>query len=260
MKPLFSNTGLKTFDRFLKQECLLAFDFDGTLVPIVANPDDAHLQPSIFRLLQEITRRFKVAVISGRSLLDLKYRVRLQNVQCVGNHGAEGIARNETEVKMIRESCDRWANGLETALRNENFRGVFLEKKGLSLSFHYRHAIDQSGIRESLFQLLSCLSPRPRIVAGHEVWNVVHPQAPNKGQALLQLLRTHALDHAIYIGDDETDEDVFSLQSDQILGIRVGYSYSSQALYSMDSVHDVAKILQRILKLGKPLQEGVHFG
>ena len=57
-----------------KGQILVALDFDGTLSDIVPRPEDARLTDERRQLLRELNSRprFAVAVISGRTLEDLR--------------------------------------------------------------------------------------------------------------------------------------------------------------------------------------------
>src|SRR3989338_410106 len=69
----------------------LGFDYDGTLTPIVDHPDQAVLDEQVKGLLNLLAQdpRYKLAVVSGRSLPDISQRVGLTNITYVGNHGLE---------------------------------------------------------------------------------------------------------------------------------------------------------------------------
>jgi trehalose 6-phosphate phosphatase len=73
----------------LKREPLLAFDFDGTLAPIVDRPQDARVPEPVAQCLQELGSRCAVAIITGRSVEDVKPRLGFAPQFIVGNHGAE---------------------------------------------------------------------------------------------------------------------------------------------------------------------------
>src|SRR6185437_10154763 len=73
------------------KEWLLMFDYDGTLAPIALRPSQARLSEAIRRKLRQLVLRDKcvVAVVSKRSLPDLRRRVSLHHIIYIGNHGLE---------------------------------------------------------------------------------------------------------------------------------------------------------------------------
>src|ERR1700678_2989034 len=70
---------------------VLLLDFDGTLAPIVDSPVEAALPETTRRILSKMveSRRFLLALISGRRAVDLQHRARVPNVVYAGNHGLE---------------------------------------------------------------------------------------------------------------------------------------------------------------------------
>ena len=73
------------------REVFLFLDYDGTLAPIAATPDDAVFTHENKLLLERLANapRCHVAVVSGRAVDDLQQRVGLKNITYVGNHGFE---------------------------------------------------------------------------------------------------------------------------------------------------------------------------
>ena len=92
MKRLLEPEGLRALDQALGENPLLAFDFDGTLAPLVDHPDDARVPPALEPRLARLTELADVAIISGRALADLEHRLAFRPRVLVGNHGAEGGA------------------------------------------------------------------------------------------------------------------------------------------------------------------------
>lgn len=64
-------------------------DYDGTLTPIVADPEEAHLSAETREVIGELARHVPVAVISGRVLGDVRARVELDRIYYAGSHGFE---------------------------------------------------------------------------------------------------------------------------------------------------------------------------
>jgi trehalose 6-phosphate phosphatase len=71
-----------------------------------------------------------------------------------------------------------------------------------------------------------------RVVGGKYVVNLMPTNAPHKGTALHALACQEGANHVIYVGDDETDEDVFMYRGTaKLLGVRVGKRLSSAATH-----------------------------
>ena len=120
--------------RYLLTKPLLAFDFDGTLAPIVARRDDAEMSGETRQLLGRVARRYPSAIFSGRSRADVAARVSgLPLRAVVGNHGLEN--GEPVPPEMLRPVAS-WRASLEPALAG--VEGVDIEDKGASLSVQMR--------------------------------------------------------------------------------------------------------------------------
>src|SRR6186713_659242 len=89
MKHLFTPEGERALQDVMHLRPLLAFDFDGTLAPIVARPDEARVPESVSLGLAELARDLPVAIITGRSVADVRPRLGFAPHYVIGNHGAE---------------------------------------------------------------------------------------------------------------------------------------------------------------------------
>jgi trehalose 6-phosphate phosphatase len=78
------------------------------------------------------------------------------------------------------------------------------------------------------------------------VLNLVPHGAPTKGDALLRVAREERCDHAIYVGDDHTDEDAFSVPGLEVFAVRVGRTHTSLAPYFVHTPNEVGALLQAI--------------
>src|SRR5207253_731178 len=93
MKHLFDPEGRRALQAALQARPLLAFDFDGTLAPIVERADDARVAAEDAQRLDALSRLRPVAVVTGRSVADVTRRLGFSPQFVVGNHGAEDPGR-----------------------------------------------------------------------------------------------------------------------------------------------------------------------
>ena len=240
MKYLFSTSGLRVLNGFLMTSPLLAFDFDGTLVSIVQNPAKVHLDARVRQLLKDLSLYAPIAVISGRSQSDLRRFLPVEITCLVGNHGLEGLGSFQSKLEVVREVIEHWETKLQGLQR---LQGVWIENKDFSLAVHFRQSRYKKNARSSILERVSGLSPSPRVVLGKSVVNLVPAGAPHKGVAVLEILVQLQKYSVIYIGDDETDEDIFSLPDSRILKIRVGRKEKSQAEYFLKNQREITKLL-----------------
>ncbi|MDD5415827.1 MAG: trehalose-phosphatase [Candidatus Daviesbacteria bacterium] len=237
---------------------ILMLDFDGTLAPIAGSPDKAKLSKESKNLLIKLSKKkgFYLAIISGRSLSELKKKVNLKNIIYAGNHGLEGEIFQQKyafpvpdkalmTLKNIRGQLDKIAG---------RFKGVFIEDKGLTLSFHYRLVSKQQVPPVKLLFKKTLKSYLKTgliyIMTGKMVFDVRPRLNWNKGSfaklVINQIhIQTKTIPVVVFIGDDKTDEDVFQKVGKGIT-IKVGGDYRSNAKYRFSNTKDVFKFLEWI--------------
>ena len=253
MKYALAPAGLARIRAFLARDTLLAFDIDGTLAPIVDRPWDARVPIEVQRALKLLSSHATVAILSGRAVEDARPMLGFTPHYLIGNHGAEGVPGQERVSEQCARVCRAWLD--ELASGSEPWRdvdGIVLEDKTYSLTFHFRHAKDQSAALRLLIARTASLLPLPRLIDGKKVLNLLPPNAPDKGEALAALLRSARCKRALYVGDDVTDEAVFRLHSPAILSVRVEQDESSAANLHLKGQKDVAKLVQELAHLIVP--------
>lgn len=221
---------------------LLAFDFDGTLAPIVAHPEAAALRDETRALLSQLVRRYPVAIITGRALDDVTRRLDgVPIAAIIGNHGIEPSSHMETSAAAVAA----WLPVLTSAL--DGLPGVVVENKRHSISVHYRHAPSPERAHEAIRSALGTLPADARVMEGLRVVNVVHAAAPTKGDALLDLRLSLGTDATLYVGDDITDEDAFAAQDpERCIGVRIGTA-ESRARFHLRSQSEVDVLLAALI-------------
>jgi len=223
---------------------LLGFDFDGTLAPITRFPAKAQLTTATRTLLSDLAELYPCIVISGRAQSDVQRRLSGIPLRAViGNHGLEPWCTSAE----LRLTVAQWRGALARDL--EGFAGVELEDKVYSLALHYRRSRRKKAARAAIARAVAALG-EARIIGGKQVVNVLPPGAPHKGVALERERDRLGCDTAFFVGDDETDEDVFALdRPGRILTVRVGASRSSQAAYCLKGQGEVDLLLARLISL-----------
>ena len=244
MRNILSRSNYEVLQQFAWSKVLLAFDYDGTLAPIVSKPERAVMRHATRRLLEELVEFYPCMVISGRAQRDAMRRLHGIRVhKIVGNHGAEPWHGTNRPVNKN----DRWRRLLSERL--SGLRGVKIEDKGFSIAIHYRQSREKKLARSAILEAVSALG-EIRLIGGNQVINILPQGAPHKGIALERERALLKCDTAIYVGDDETDEDVFALdQPGQLLTIRVGQRRSSAAAYFIESQRRIDDLLRTLLRL-----------
>jgi trehalose 6-phosphate phosphatase len=239
---LFSRTNHDVLEMFAWSNVLLAFDYDGTLAPLVTTPAQATMRPCTRRLLRRASRLYPCVVITGRARADALGRLRnLEVCRVVGNHGAEPSSDEEAMRRRVRQ----WLPILKARLGRR--QGVVVEDKGCSVAVHYRQARERNLARRAVLSAARSLDD-VRLVGGKLVVNCVVPEAPHKGLALERERSHFSCDTVIYVGDDDTDEDVFQIdRPGQLLSIRVGRKRTSAAPYYIRNQAEIDRLLETLV-------------
>jgi trehalose-phosphatase len=243
LRPILALSERHVLDRLARGKTLVALDFDGTLAPITDRPSRARMRPVTARLLAAIARGYPALVVSGRSRADVLSRLGPVPVEVLGNHGAESTTGDRRVERLIARARRDLAHGMQ------GLTGTWLEDKVYSLALHYRDAPDHRVAKAGLWRAVSRLQG-VRVFPGKLVLNVVARGAPDKGIAVEQARRRHACEHVLYVGDDETDEDVFRSKSGgRLVGVRVGCGTGTRATFCLRRQEDVDHLLRVLVRL-----------
>lgn len=248
MKHLLGAEGLESLRGLAGARALFAFDFDGTLAPIVARPPDARAAIGVRQRLAQLAQCAPVAVVSGRSLADLRERIPVAVRHCIGNHGNEGPP-GAPDPETMHAVCRGWIAQLDAALADAASSGVVVEDKRLTLSVHYRLARDRAQAARELARIVQELAPAPRVIGGKLVLNLLPPGACTKFEALAALAQHEGAQRVLFVGDDETDELVFAQAPAHWITVRVEFDRSSRANYFIHRQSEIVILLDQLLQL-----------
>jgi trehalose 6-phosphate phosphatase len=242
MKSILDPACHPVLRQYLDRDTLMAFDYDGTLAPIVSDPACAEMRPRTRDLLRQVALQYRTVVITGRRRMDtLRFLEGIPLLEVIGNHGAE--SRGTKPGSVIQRVAD-WRRELEAAL--QTMQGVTLEDKRYSLSIHYRQSRDKDAASR-IISMAEQLQGARRI-GGKFVLNIVPDESPGKGTALLRLCERFKIPRSVFVGDDDTDEDVFAADKHStILGIRVGVIEKTCARYYINDQGDIDSLLEAML-------------
>ena len=230
------------------------FDYDGTLTPIVSHPEKAILSEETKALLLALKKNPKslLAIVSGRSLKDIRNLVGLKKIYYVGNHGLEIFTpKNGTKQLVPKEvfhELARIRNRLNSQMKD--IEGVLIEDKGSILTIHYRN-VDPKCVPPILMALKQEIkgSKIPLCLGyGKMVFEIRPESNVNKGTTVLELLN-HVNQGGVlplYIGDDQTDEDAFKALKKIGITIFVGLPSHSSAQYYVEDSSEVYQFLKII--------------
>jgi trehalose-phosphatase len=190
----------------------LFLDFDGVLAPIVERPEDAAAPPETRAELERLVAQYAlVAVVSGRAGEDVRARVGVEGVVCVGSHGLD-----------LAPQANRWRQGLADFAASAPWPSEETEVKGLTISFHFRNRPDDQEAARELDQIAEAAACQGLVARyGRKVLEVLPPIRSHKGTAVRWLLEKHGLRRALAAGDDTTDLDSFGALDGLDVAVRV---------------------------------------
>lgn len=218
----------------------LFLDFDGVLAPIVARPEDAAPPPETRAELERLATRYAlVAVVSGRTTEDVRARLDVGGVTCVGTHGLE-----------LEPEAEQWRLTLTEFAATAPWPSAEVELKGLAVVFHFRGRADEDAARRDLDGISETAREHglvPRY--GRKVLEVLPPIEANKGTAVRRLLREHELHRALAAGDDTTDIDSFGALDGLEVAVRVAVASAEAPQALLDAADLVVASTDEFLAL-----------
>jgi len=247
MQHLFTPEGEAALAAVLRLQPLMAFDFDGTLAPIVPRPDDARISAAVATRLKALSARLPVAIVTGRAVADVRGRLGFEPQFIFGNHGAEEDAAASTDSALVCQ-LDVFRAALRAHADVLQLAGVVSEDKGLSIALHYRLSPDRAQAQRLIAELLTPEPAGLRVFAGKMVVNVVAANAPDKARAVNTLVERLGAAAAFFAGDDVNDEPVFVSAPAHWLTLRIGCEdLASRARFCLDGPQEMAMLLERVL-------------
>ena len=233
---------------------ILLLDYDGTLTPIVNNPQDALLRPKMKSLIKKLQndKNTEVVIITGRD----------SNFICKQFDGVECYLACEHGAKFYDYKTKKWRN-LVASNKREWFPqaaqiikeytrrtpGSFFEKKNYAIAWHYRNSPQDFGefqARKLVVDLESGLSHFPvSVILGKKVVEVKSIEA-NKGYFTQWFTSRYAQggERIFAMGDDKTDEDMFSTLDKEAITLKVGAPENTHASYYIEKQANVGALLK----------------
>ncbi len=191
------------------------FDIDGTLLEIAASPGAVNVDHALQHLIVDLhtSSAGAVALISGRSLVDIDRLFPMILLPAAGQHGVE---RRDAWGRVFYHAFP--SRRLESVYRHlthvvEGHPGLLLEHKGLSIALHYRRAPHLAGyVHRVARAALGRLGARYCVQSGKAVVEL-KPAGKDKGAAIQEfMLETPFQGHTpVFVGDDATDEFGFAM-------------------------------------------------
>lgn len=221
----------------------IGIDFDGTLSAIVDDPASAAPVDGALDVIADLTRTHRVAIVSGRSLADLRGRVPVAGVAYAGSHGSEIVDPHGTDLGRplsyeARTAMDRMRRTMARIVAE--LPGTQLDEKPTAIAIHTRRAADPDALAIVERLVADALVPGLGALTGKEVVEV-RAAGRHKGDAVDIL--AGETDPVMYIGDDTTDEDAFLAVRRRIgVPIRVGPAVDPASTWASLRIDDPAGV------------------
>ncbi|KQJ90023.1 probable trehalose-phosphate phosphatase 7 [Brachypodium distachyon] len=257
------------------KQIVMFLDYDGTLSPIVDDPEAAFMSETMRMAVRSVAKHFPTAIVSGRCRDKVFEFVKLAELYYAGSHGMDikgpaksscGHAKSKAKrvvfqpasefLPMIEEVHQRLIE--ETSC----VPGAKVENNKFCVSVHFRCVDEKSwgALAETVKGVLRGY-PRLRLSQGRMVLEVRPTIKWDKGKALEFLLDSLGFADCadvlpVYIGDDRTDEDAFKVlrRRGQGVGILVSkHAKDTSASYSLQEPAEVMEFLLRLVEWNRLL-------
>lgn len=238
----------------LERPLLIALDVDGTISPIVRDPDMAEIPAETLATLAALSAapEIEIALVTGRDLASLRRMEQLEGIWRAVEHGgvvlAPGEAPGERQLGASQQDAlaqfRRWADGAT---------GAFIEHKPQAVAVHVRAIAMQDPERaerlmneaDALAQSLGLYVRRGKALREAEA--VPH----DKGAALREILERSGARSVLFVGDDLTDFPAIDLATEQGIGAfvrsRERRGAPSPSAVTLDGVEEVVSVLRGLL-------------
>jgi len=219
----------------------LFLDFDGTLVDIAPTPDSIMVPDALARRLEEMAGRHhgRVALVSGRSVTDVRKHLGPTAIALAGSHGLERFRADSTPLEPHPAALP-WAVADTVRAFAERHPGLAYEEKSYGAALHCR-AAPQLETEAVAFAERVAAEHGLAVKRGKYVTELV-PRGADKAGAVHAFMAEKAFLGAmpIFVGDDVTDEDGFRA-ADELggFGVIVGEQPSAFARYRLATPAEV---------------------
>lgn len=227
---------------------LFFIDYDGTLAPIVDNPDEAYPHPEAPMLLERLAAEHPLWIVTGRHLQALDGLLDVP-LQAIGLHGAQQGRIGGTIHRLAPDDAVEALRRLRQTVPTGD--GVEVEEKDTAFAIHYRAAENEDEARDRIQAWANAVPDMLEAIWGKKVMEL-RPKGMSKGTAVRSIANEHPERIPVYLGDDVTDEDAFdALQDvDEAVTVKVG-AEETKARYRLSGPDEVVAYLRRYVRRGE---------
>ncbi|KAF8404569.1 hypothetical protein HHK36_009456 [Tetracentron sinense] len=242
VKQLHHPSALSMFEQIINaskgKQIVMFLDYDGTLSPIVEDPDQAFMSESMRAAVKNVARYFPTAIVSGRCRDKVYSFVQLAELYYAGSHGmdikgpANGHKYKNGDQAVLFQPASEFMPMIDEVYKallekTKSTPGAKVEHNKFCVSVHFR-CVDENRWNALAEKVRSVLKeyPKLRLTQGRKVLEIRPTIKWDKGKALEFLLESLGFADcndvlAVYIGDDRTDEDAFKVLCDRRQGFGI---------------------------------------
>ena len=238
----------------------LCLDFDGTIAPIVEDPQAARPLPGIVELLGPLADRYAaVALISGWPATYLASHAAAPGVRYLGLYGLEAIVEGRIQVDPRLEAARPAVEAARRDLAAEEAVtacGAFLEDKRYAVAVHIRRVADPDRWAGPIDEAAARVAARHglEVVPGRMVSELRPRVRSDKGDAVHRVAAESGARRLVVVGDDRGDLPAFAVAAEAGDGLRVAVHSAeapaellAQADLTLDGPEGVREFLERLL-------------
>ncbi|KAB2046155.1 hypothetical protein ERO13_D01G176700v2 [Gossypium hirsutum] len=258
------------------KQIVMFLDYDGTLSPIVEDPDQAFMSTEMRAAVRDVARYFPTAIVTGRCRDKVYSFVKLPGLYYAGSHGmdikgpSKRCKNKKSNPGILFQPASEFLPMIDEVYkalveRTKSIGGAKVENNKFCVSVHFRR-VDEKSWGALAEQVRSVLNqyPKLKLTQGRKVLEIRPTIKWDKGRALEFLLAALGYGNSndvlpIYIGDDRTDEDAFKVLRDRGQGFGIIVSKvpkETNASYTLQEPSEVKEFLRRLVDWKKYAQGG----
>ncbi|GAV59270.1 Trehalose_PPase domain-containing protein [Cephalotus follicularis] len=265
-------SALKMFEEIVNaskgKQIVMFLDYDGTLSPIVEDPDRAFMTNEMRATVKDVARYFPTAIVTGRCRDKVYSFVKLAGLYYAGSHGMD-IKGPSTICKYHKSNQAVLFQPASEFLpmigevyhalleKTKSISGAKVENNKFCVSVHFRCVNEKSwATLVEHVEIVLNKYPKLKLTQGRKVLEIRPTIKWDKGKALEFLLESLGFANSndvfpVYIGDDRTDEDAFKVLKNRGQGFGILVSKipkETNALYSLQEPSEVKVFLRRLVE------------
>ncbi|KAM0927099.1 hypothetical protein ACQ4PT_003205 [Festuca glaucescens] len=242
------------------KKIVMFLDYDGTLSPIVANPDAAYMSDAMRAAVRDVAKHFPTAIVSGRCRDKVYNFVGLSELYYAGSHGMDIKGPSSNPESVLCQPASEFLPVIDEVYKllvekTKSTPGANVENNKFCLSVHFR-CVDEKRWNFLAEQVKAVIKDYPmlKLTQGRKVFELRPSIMWDKGKALEFLLESLGFANSsdvlpVYIGDDRTDEDAFKVLRERGQGVGILVTKSAKETSASFSLQDPGEVMEFLLRL-----------